>query len=108
MRPSEILERAADVMQERGQCKGLTSNHLGQVCAIGAINVASGHRPIYIEDSPPRRAIHNGLAALIGSYNIPAWNDANDAPTVIAGLRAVAATLRAQESQEQPVTMVEA
>ena len=43
MKHSEIIRRAITIIEERGWCQGSFSNAKGQVCMVGAINLAMIH-----------------------------------------------------------------
>ena len=50
MKPSEILDKAADIIAERGLWQGSYKEPLGnpancRVCVLGAINIATGSNP---------------------------------------------------------------
>lgn len=120
MEAFEILERAADEMQRRGKCEGTRMNESGQVCALGAMQVASGFIPrglnIWDDWKEVRSDVINAMSPFLGTNKYGAlaaiadWSNGNDAPTVIAGLKAVAATLRAQspaQSQSAPALVTE-
>jgi hypothetical protein len=91
----EVLERAANEMQRRGKCEVQLVDDAGRVCAWGAISVAQGFEPQY---SRCPLAVFNMLKLLAADHGgaVCAWSDSNDEPTVIAGLRAGAASLKAQ------------
>ncbi len=102
----EVLERAADEMERRGKAFGLYVDSDSSVCTIGAIAVAMGFVITVENNADAANALHrDGCAALCamrtitGPETVMSWSDANDAPTVIAGLRAVAASLKAQSAQ---------
>lgn len=98
MNAADILERAADKMQRCGKCEGV-GGYRGRVCAIGALAYATDDlAPELSRSLVSDWPAYIALKSLVG--HVPDWSDKNDAPTVIAGLRAVAATLRAQEQTE--------
>lgn len=115
MNAADILERAADEMQRRGKCAGDFSDDRGRVCAHGAIGLACGIPIGLVQCRWPSGAGQSATQALTAFVPpvpedcwlsaVAQWSDTNDAPTVIAGLRAVAATLRAQ-SAATPVAEV--
>lgn len=113
MSPAEILDRAADEMQRRGKANGIRMNGSGQVCALGALQVANGVIPsgLNICNGLPMEAA-NALGRFVSPggnwYCVAPWSNSNDAPTVIAGMRAVAATLRAQADTTPVVETVAA
>ncbi len=103
----EVLERAADEMERRGKCEGAYMTQNAKVCAIGAMTIGAGNVLTPFEQNAAFDFVVNmhpaltALEAFLGPHTCTArWNDSNDAPTVIAGLRAVAATLRAQQATE--------
>ncbi len=86
LKPSDVLDRAADLMEERGWYRGFFISDDGAVCHLGAIYAAAGrhvHRQStggtwfrVIDDrvDEPRRAVYWDCMA-IGEASIPAWND---------------------------------
>lgn len=118
MRISEVLDKAADAIQERGWEKGggwhdPRPEHAGRpVCLEGAIQAASGMR-IY-GTSPNWRKVFKGCDAYqaMGAYleldlscqDLYDWNDfsARTQDQVIEVLRAAAAVERAKEESLQP------
>ena len=108
MTPAEILDRAADEMERRGKAEAELTSPNGSICAIGALCLAVNEE-MWI-NRPFQREVRESLRTFIGdeyclvgdgeNSQIWRWNDSSDAPTVIAGLRAVAATLRAQAAAE--------
>lgn len=51
-RYADIIERAADIMQNRGKCEGIREDGAGRVCALGALQVALGLAPYHRGDNP--------------------------------------------------------
>ncbi len=121
MTPAEILDKAADVIVERGWHQGgymsLGANpNTCQVCVLGAMNVAVGNNPddadVNIAEAAEAFAGYLGLvirrdefdddddpdtdpiAEAVGNN----WNDfvATSAEQVVAALRACAANLRTE------------
>lgn len=91
----ELLNRAADVTQERGLYQGgYCADREGSVCLVGAINVACGNYAD--EDAVDEAAWWSALDAYLGEARPPTWNDqpGRTAAEVIAALRA--ASLQAQ------------
>ncbi len=85
-------------MERRGKANYCLIENDGSVCALGAIAVANGYSMAQWP-WPSMEEYTTPLVRFIGVENgIAKWSNNNDAPTVIAGLRAVAATLRAKES----------
>lgn len=75
-----ILERANEVLDERGWCQHQTMNARGQVCAVGAIQEASrfwGRALPRRSDLAPYLEAVLLLGAAIGIHmgDVPIWND---------------------------------
>lgn len=114
MKPSQILDDAADVIERNGHHRGAFYDH-GQavalrvpaaecrVCLIGAINVAAGREPAYMVDVEDPVVV--AVAAQISEYIAPGddlseaiadWND-----RLVADGGAVATVLRAAAGAER-------
>lgn len=64
----EDLNRAADVIEERGWCRGVDSNGAGHVCMAGAVGTVA----------PPRwrqLACRDALLQELGTRTVIEWND---------------------------------
>jgi hypothetical protein len=92
MTPAEVLEAAANLIDEYGWGQGWHERSpLVGLCALGAISMVEG--------------CHGGAAeilhATVGGH-VHHWNDApgRTAADVTSTMRATAAVLRAQEAQE--------
>lgn len=118
MKTSEILDKAADVLEERGWWRGDYMPNINErqrldvavescpVCLLGGLNVAVGNapdEPIYIDTSPDAFEAARVLADRVGiDLAISAtrlgdkWNDAFDqtAEEVVRELRTAAASER--------------
>lgn len=108
MKTSEILDKAADVIEERGWWRGSFAESSGRnckVCALGAMNVASGLAPDDalgpdVHKAAMALADHVGLAheasGLGATYAVgDHWNDSRtSAEEVVRELRAAAASER--------------
>jgi hypothetical protein len=103
---ADLLDRAADLIEQRGYCRGVFQTEDGRLCAIGALRVAyqgNADEP-YEEENDSEYFVARGLLrAFIGGdpyihdqLEIALWSDATDASTVIATLRAVAAKARGE------------
>ena len=104
MEASEVLRRAADYIDEHGWIQGSFGVGIGPVCAIGAINSVTGHKPDdgfpdqgYRLDSVAKLYDHLGLDSPwkdgFGIGNAVAiWNDRKEttAHEVTAAMRAAA------------------
>ncbi|MFD0902386.1 DUF6197 family protein [Actinomadura sediminis] len=121
MKPSQILERAADVVERNGLHHGdwiLTVPDMPEVdcpvCAGGAINVAAlGHAEIDADDEASLRGAHRQAYLALARLIVPGvaeetealietvarWNDAErpTAEQVVAMLRAAAENERRQD-----------
>jgi hypothetical protein len=89
MRTAEILRKSAEVIRERGLCKGKAEAYDGSVCALGAIAVATGGVPEELAYGPNgvnigfdsgAGALANYLATIDGwsserPPHIPTWSD---------------------------------
>ena len=118
MKPSEILDKAADVIERNGLVAGQWYEPTGTkspldcpMCTGGALAVAAGFYPSYAADSEPTGAFADAIGVLIERlgldealgrtaqeallYGIAPWNDAgHTAEEVVRELRAAAASER--------------
>jgi hypothetical protein len=117
--PAEILDRAADVIDERGHCKGTLENSRRAVCANGAILVAYHGVPDWPGDlgAPEHNTLLGAIrslaaavdaSAIVLEWGVPDWNNAPErtAAEVTSTMRAVALTLRAQQRSDKPHSQV--
>jgi len=107
--PSDILDAAASYMEEHGKAKELYENEDGAVCAEGAIfrvllpNTDEADRGTNVgrEGEAAGRLLRRWIEDESEwtppdpeedpeEYSIIEWSDANDAQTVVTGLRAAA------------------
>lgn len=98
---ADVLERAADEMERRGKTEGDYTDARGGVCVYGALCCALGRAPNDDNSADIPKYAYKPIMEFIRTDDeqaIANWSDDNDAPTVIAGLRAIAATLRAQQA----------
>jgi hypothetical protein len=92
---ADVLDRAADVIVERGHHKGSYEGWDGTVCAGGALRVAITGKPFTrftgAGEAVTYMSARDRLCDLLGSP-IARWNDAPDrtADEVIAALREAA------------------
>ncbi len=94
-------------MERRGKAEGIRIDNGGRVCALGALQIATGERGTRDDNLYGYREAPRFVVEPLAKFcrpddgepysGIAGWSNTNDAPTVIAGMRAVAATLRAQE-----------
>lgn len=113
MLTSEVLDKAADIIERGGLCKSKLQAGDAR-CARGAIMDAMGMTISGFFISEPKfRAVDYTLArAIYGNEHVSDavahWNNAPErtADEVIAMLRAVAATERARERTEIPPRML--
>jgi len=109
METSEVLNKAADLIEERGWGQGPASM-FGQagICAMGAINLAAFNRLnddyLAVHHCPAGQAVYNYLEGRAnsgwwdGADRIWSWNDdCADAAEVIEVLRAAAVIEAAKE-----------
>lgn len=116
MKTSEILDKAADVIEQRGWWRGDYRPGLAElkrlgvteaacpVCLLGGLNVAVGNspsEPIYRESNPDAFAAARALADHLGVPITTSatslgddWNDQQTAEEVVRELRAAAASER--------------
>jgi hypothetical protein len=104
MKVSEILERAADIIDRQGWCKRAYyerhTNLDAKACPVdisGAINVAQGRHPgVTPDDDPAVEAVARFYGDTSGDargrrWFLHEWNDAlGSAAEAVAGLRKVA------------------
>ncbi len=87
---AELLERAADVVQERGWTQGQLEDERGRVCARQALGIAAGRKPL--QDA--------WLFAVdqSGSLTLARWNDSvcRSKRQCVAALRRWARAARAE------------
>jgi hypothetical protein len=93
MTPAEILNRAAEIMEERGKCSGTFRDAKGRVCMIGAIYAVEGF-PFY------RDRDSNFLTAETALFHalprgVAEFSDRNNKRDVVRKLRSVAKKLSA-------------
>ena len=69
---ASILRKAANIIEVRGWCQGEYSIN-GKVCAIGALNTASGKGP-WDQSANNSRAL-SAAQSLIGNQPLDEWND---------------------------------
>jgi hypothetical protein len=92
MNAADVLDAAANLMDLRGKAVGGLVDEKGGVCAVNAIclEVANG---------PQVSIAYRALFRFCSPQTVSQWSDTNDEATVIAGLRSVAISLRAKETQ---------
>ena len=121
MQTSEVLNQAADLIEERGWAKGncgMDAREVAPLCLEGALGAAAGVRvehdlmpfPIYsyaaIEKLPAYRVLRDHLECVADLYY---WNDRQgDAACVIEVLRACAVIEQAREQRAADERMPEA
>jgi hypothetical protein len=105
---SEILTRAADLIEQRGWNQGWYVNACGGLCARGAIYAAAGHEPLFLDVNGDwfapvmnDRDVDRAERFLDGFVGVHAasWNDtvARSAADVTAALRGAAEAARAEQ-----------
>lgn len=112
MQTSEILNKAADLIVDRGHNKGAYVNDQGNVCALGAIRLVCGGTvdscqfspsgwTVSIDETVKIYTVHEVSKALRNylrgdpdwnnfSDSVPSWNDRNDKDAVVRALRGAA------------------
>lgn len=120
MKTSEVLNRAADLIEERGWGRGTASwNNIGDdsaplcleggiMAALGlTIDLASPESAVLVEVSrcPAYKAVTDYLGTVVPFCHLWRWNDgvAQSAEEVIATLRAAAVIEAAKESADDRV-----
>lgn len=103
MTPGIILERAADIIDERGWYQGGYEARDGRVCAAGAIRLATGLAaipPIEDTETVVLNAAYRALEAALPTHYISTWNDwpHQTKEQVTGTLRQIAAQLQASEA----------
>jgi hypothetical protein len=91
---ADVLDRAADVIAERGLCKRDYEGRDGSVCAVGAIRVAVTGRArtgFSLGQFVTYKSASDWASDVVGSP-VARWNDAQErtADEVIAALREAA------------------
>ncbi len=109
MKTSEVLDKAAELIEREGHWRGdWNVGHRGY-CAITAMTTAA-HRSAGFEINTYRalyKPAESVLRRAIGGGYIPKWSDNTPTAEVIAMLRAVAMTERAREARMMPVVVRE-
>lgn len=104
MLTSQVLERAANIMEARGKCAhAWIDEYTGACCIGGAIHLAGGGWPWdltswALENTAAWQAVARAIPA---EYNVHSYNRIHDTKTVVATLRACAAVERARENKEE-------
>lgn len=94
----QVLNKAANLIEEHGWCRGARINRLGSLCAYGAIEKAvfDDVDPLFMSSQRLADPLMKGATArvrsLINNDPIPIWNDriAGDKSTVVEILRKAA------------------
>lgn len=111
MNTSEILTRAADLIEERGWAQHWYVNECGGLCARGAIYAAAGFSPATRDADDTYRwlgpafydsaaiAAETALGKVVPYGSVARWNDAasRTATEVINTLRGAAEAARAEQ-----------
>lgn len=98
MSAADLLEQAADYIEQHGWARGVLERGDGHVCAVGALRAVNSHGNAY---APLRTSGFEALDALeqhIGG-SAPQWNDRQkDRRVVVRALRKAANSARLRES----------
>lgn len=91
MTPAEILDKAADYIEEHGWVRDTYQTRTGEVCVLGAIGlVCSGGQRLIAWDDQATRALRDFID-LPHPSSLSAWNDKQvDGVAVITALRQAA------------------
>lgn len=113
MKDSELCRKAADLIQTRGLVAGIRENHVGELCILGALDIAlSGDANSFrVDGNPVIKSIVNLLSLPLGKTGVdkPDWRLADwsnavaregKPEVVINGLRRAADILETQERTE--------
>ena len=94
---ADVLERAADYIDQHGWCQDEYADDSGRVCAAGAISAITEGSPERFAPLSMRLALSNAVEDL-GFTGIADWNDAlgRTQAEVTAKIREVAAAERAK------------
>lgn len=101
---ADVLDAAANHLEEHGWCRGHFFNDQGHHCALGAINlVTSNYRDRVLRDSAVNLlmgfVVQDHSQLHIGKGSIISWNDAlRDKRVVIRTFRRLARERRAANS----------
>jgi hypothetical protein len=103
MTPAEVLDAAADLIEERGWWNGEEEQRDG-FCAVTAITriVTNEYRgwprpltiPELYEEMHLVSAAEDALATHVGATRVATWNDSQSAEVVVRSMRDCAAHLR--------------
>lgn len=88
---NETVDKAIEILKTRGWCTARYENSEGQVCMVGAVQLAAFGES-FLGNTPITTEIYARLRAEIpGRMGIVAWNDyyANNAAAVIAMLESI-------------------
>lgn len=96
MNVSEVLDRAADVLEEDGWCQYSMHDELGRYCALGAIKAVTPDPDAFAERGYATRALRDYLSPT-RPFQISKWNDNPDRTKeeVIDALQQAARLVRA-------------
>ena len=91
--PADVLDRAADLIEEKGWCQHRYKGYFGAYCALGAINEINYGNPSGVVGTKAEAEVL--LEGKLG-LDVARWNDAweQTAEAVIDTLRDVARGLR--------------
>jgi hypothetical protein len=74
--PDQIMDRAADIIDENGWCRNKLINNMGEVCTLGAMQIATiGRLTSVIYDPMLNAAIDFIEANFVLTAWIADWND---------------------------------
>lgn len=103
MTPAEALDRAAELIEERGHAVGTYENDDGALCARGAVRVAVyGHSGDPGGDVTQDNVYYTAqlhLTRLVPGWSVLLWSDSSTKDEVVATLRRAA--VAAQGGQQQ-------
>lgn len=102
METNDVLNQAADYLQEHGWIQGGLGKPGGPRCAMGALKSVLGETSVIeFVAYPPYRALRRHVGGFVSD-----WNDAPErtADQVIATLRAAAVIAESRETVAEPAT----
>lgn len=110
MKVYQVLDRAARLMDRLGKASHIREDYRGRVCALGAIYEAANLSRWSGEHHPAIAAMASVLptAGMGDDCTVALWSNTHTKATIVAGLKAQAAILKARESAEAPVVVSEA
>ena len=73
MKDSEVVERAIEILDQRGWCQCQASDDEGRVCMSWAVGRAAITERF--DDTRQRGRVLDHISAITGGLSVPYWND---------------------------------